>query len=57
MSEVWHLLIKPIPNYVIDAINCTTVLFFLSVKLLTSEDAKLERMKFAIYSRLLMCYG
>ena len=39
---------KIYPNYVIDAVNCTTVRFFWSDKLLTAKDPKLERLKLAI---------
>jgi len=36
------------PHYVIDSANCTIVRFSSNDKLLTAEDAKLERLKFAI---------
>jgi len=45
------------PHYVIDAVHCTIVQFFLSDKLLTAEDAKLELLKFSILFMIaVMCW-
>ena len=48
VSKIWHISGKIYLHYVKNVVNCTVRRFSWSVKLLTSEDEKLERLNLSI---------